>query len=155
VKVAILMGSASDREMVAAAVPYLEQFGIDYEMEVISAHRDPERLGEYARNLRQRGFFAVIGAAGMANHLAGTLAAKSDLPVIGVPLPGGMLDGLDALLSTVQMPKGVPVAAMSVGKAGVINAAVFAARIAALQDAAVAERLTAFIAAGCRLNESS
>ncbi len=150
-KVAIVMGSESDRPVVEAALPFLEYFGVPSEIHVYSAHRNPDKVAEFAQGLVEQGFFAVIGAAGMANHLAGTLAARTRLPVIGLPLPGGMMDGLDALMATVQMPGGVPVATMSVGKAGAKNAAVFAARIAALADGNVAAKLDEFMANGCKL----
>ncbi len=150
-KVAIVMGSESDRTVVEAALPFLEYFGVSYEIHVYSAHRNPDKVAQFAASLVDEDFFAVIGAAGMANHLAGTLAARTRLPVIGLPLAGGMMDGLDALFSTVQMPGGVPVATMSVGKAGAKNAAVFAARIAALTDTSVAAKIDEFMANGCKL----
>ncbi len=151
VKVAIVMGSESDRAIVERALPVLDFFGIEHELRIMSAHRNPQAVSEFAATLVEDGFFAVISAAGMANHLSGTMAAKTPLPVIGVPLPGGMMDGLDSLLSTVQMPGGVPVATMSVGKAGAVNAAVFAARIAALSDKSVAEKLDVFARNGYKL----
>ncbi|MBS1261851.1 MAG: N5-carboxyaminoimidazole ribonucleotide mutase [Calditrichaeota bacterium] len=150
-RVAIMIGSASDREIVERALPVLDHFGIEHELRVLSAHRNAEEVSEYARGLEQRGFGVVIAAAGMANHLAGTVAAKTRLPVIGLPLPGGMLDGLDSLLSTVQMPGGVPVATVSVGKAGATNAAVLAARMLALEDPAIAGKLAEFAARGFKL----
>ncbi|MBD3165415.1 5-(carboxyamino)imidazole ribonucleotide mutase [bacterium] len=150
-KVAVVMGSASDKEIVDRALPYLDYFGIEYDEQILSAHRTPQQTGEYAQSLVDEGFFAVIAAAGMANHLSGTMAAKTRLPVIGLPLPGGLMDGLDSLLSTVQMPGGVPVATVSVGKAGAANAAVFAARIAALMDENVAKKLDEFAQNGYKL----
>ena len=150
-KVAILMGSETDRRIMEAALPYLDYFGIDHEVHVISAHRTPLEVAEFASTARDRGFGVLMAGAGMAAHLAGALKAHSTLPVIGVPLPGGIADGLDALLSTVQMPKGVPVATMSVGKAGAINGAILAAEILALAEPAVEERLAAFKAGGAKL----
>ena len=150
-KVAILMGSETDRDTMAAAGPYLDHFGIEYEVHVLSAHRTPEKVAEFATAARANGFGVLIGGAGMAAHLAGALKAHSSLPVIGVPLAGGIQDGLDALLSTVQMPKGVPVATVAVGKAGAVNAAVLAAEILSVADAALAEKLDQFKAAGAKL----
>ena len=150
-KIAIVMGSESDRNVVERALPYLDYFGIGYEVHVLSAHRTPDAVASFASSLEEAGFFAVIAAAGMANHLAGTIAARTRLPVIGLPLPGGMMDGLDALLSTVQMPGGVPVATVSVGKAGAVNSAVLAARIASLLDNGVAAKLEEFAKAGYKL----
>lgn len=150
-KVAILMGSKSDEAIVARAHPVLDWFGIQHETKVLSAHRNSAEVVEYVEGLVDRGFSAVIAAAGMANHLAGTVAARTRLPVIGIPLPGGLMDGLDSLLSTVQMPGGVPVATLAVGKAGATNAGVLAARIVALQDAGVAAKLDEFAANGFKL----
>ncbi|MBZ0266159.1 5-(carboxyamino)imidazole ribonucleotide mutase [bacterium] len=150
-KVAILMGSESDRSIVERAVPYLEYFGLEHEIHVLSAHRNATQVDEFSANLEQNGFGCVIAAAGMANHLAGALAARTNLPVLGVPLPGGVMDGLDALLSTVQMPGGVPVATFAVGKAGMSNAAVFAARMAGVNDEAVAQKLHNFAENGFKL----
>jgi len=150
-KVAILMGSASDKAIVERATPVLDWFGIEWEMKVMSAHRNSSDVVEYVEGLIDRGFYAVIAAAGMANHLAGTVAARTRLPVIGVPLPGGMMDGLDSLLSTVQMPGGVPVATLAVGKAGATNAGVLAARILGLTDANVAKKLDEFAANGFKV----
>ncbi len=147
-KVAILMGSANDKPIVERAANTLDKFGIENEMKVLSAHRNADEVADYVGGLVDRGFSAVIAAAGMANHLAGTVAARTNLPVIGVPLPGGLMDGLDSLLSTVQMPGGVPVATVAVGKAGATNAGVLAARIVALQDAGVAKKLEEFAANG-------
>ena len=150
-KVAILMGSTSDQAIVERAVPILEWFGIEHEMKVMSAHRNSAQVVEYVEALKDRGFSVVIAAAGMANHLAGTVAARTNLPVIGIPLPGGLMDGLDSLLSTVQMPGGVPVATLAVGKAGATNAGVLAARIIGLQDEGVAAKLEEFAANGYKL----
>ncbi|MFQ6611097.1 MAG: 5-(carboxyamino)imidazole ribonucleotide mutase, partial [Fidelibacterota bacterium] len=122
-KIAILIGSESDKETILSSAPYFEYFGIEWELYVMSAHRDPEKVVKFAKTARKNGYGVIIGAAGMAAHLAGTIKAHTTLPVIGIPLAGGVLDGMDSLLSTVQMPKGVPVATFAVGKAGIINAA--------------------------------
>ncbi len=147
-KVALLMGSETDRPLMEAALPYLEYFGLPHQVHVLSAHRNPEQVAQFAASAEGQGFGVLIAGAGMAAHLAGALKAHSILPVIGVPLPGGLADGLDALLATVQMPKGVPVATVSVGKAGAANAAVLAAEILALGDSELRERLKAFKARG-------
>jgi phosphoribosylaminoimidazole carboxylase PurE protein len=150
-KVAVIMGSASDRDVVERALPVLDWFGIEHEVQILSAHRNAAEVSEYCANLEANGFQVVIAAAGMANHLSGTVAAKTNLPVIGVPLAGGILDGLDSLLSTVQMPGGVPVATVAVGKAGATNAGVLAARILALQNEAISAKLGEFAANGFKL----
>jgi phosphoribosylaminoimidazole carboxylase PurE protein len=144
IKVLIMMGSASDAEVMNKCAAVLADFGVGCELTVASAHRSPERAVKLAREAAGRGIKVIVAGAGMAAHLAGVLAAHTDLPVIGVPMPGGMLDGLDALLSTVQMPPGVPVATMGVGGAGATNAAHLALRILALSDRALAKKLTAF-----------
>lgn len=153
-KVAILMGSASDKEIVERAHPILDWFGIEHETKVLSAHRNAAEVAEYVSGLVDRGFSVVIAAAGMANHLAGTVAARTRLPVIGIPLPGGLMDGLDSLLSTVQMPGGVPVATLAVGKAGATNAGVLAARIIGLTDSKVAVKLDEFAANGFKVTSA-
>lgn len=150
-KVAILMGSETDRPVMEAALPYLDHFQVPYEAHILSAHRNPDQVTRFAAGARENGFGVLIAGAGMAAHLAGAVKAHSTLPVIGVPLPGGVADGLDALLSTVQMPKGVPVATVSVGKAGAINAAVLAVEILALNDPALHERLEQFRSRGAKL----
>jgi len=150
-KIAVLIGSESDRKTIEASAPYFEYFGLDWELKVLSAHRNPNEVEKFALNARKNGYAILIGAAGMAAHLAGALKANSTLPVIGIPLPGGMLDGLDSLLSTVQMPKGVPVASMSVGKAGAINSAIFCAEILSITDSSIAEKLSEFKENGCKL----
>jgi phosphoribosylamine--glycine ligase len=127
-----------------SAADFLKSMGISYELTVASAHRTPEKAVEYANTAKARGLKAIIAGAGMAAHLAGVLAAHTDLPVIGVPIDASSLNGLDALLSTVQMPPGVPVASMGIGKSGAKNAAVFTARMLALEDKAVATKLAAF-----------
>ena len=150
-KASILIGSESDRHIMESSRPYFEYFNIEMDLYVMSAHRNPEKVRKFASSARDNGYHVMIGAAGMAAHLAGALKAHSTLPVIGVPLPGGIGDGIDALLSTVQMPKGVPVATMSVGKAGAINAAILTAEIISLQNKKVAEKLNKFKAGGSKL----
>ena len=137
--VGILVGSKSDMPVLERCTQRLEEFGIEYEIEVRSAHRDPQGVSEYAGTARERGLKVVICAAGMAAHLAGAVAARTSLPVIGIPVVAGSLGGLDALLSTVQMPSGVPVATVAVN--GAANAAVLAAQILALSDPDLAQRL--------------
>lgn len=131
--VGVVMGSASDEPVVNDAVNTLEQLGIDYEVRVMSAHRTPERVAEYAQQARERGIQVLIAAAGGSAALGGTLAAWSTLPVIGIPLASSELKGIDALMSTAQMPPGIPVACMAVGSWGARNAAFFAAQILGLQ----------------------
>jgi phosphoribosylaminoimidazole carboxylase PurE protein len=138
-RVGILVGSQNDMPVLEKCTQRLEDLGIEYEMEVRSAHRDPEGVSEYAGTARERGLGVVICAAGMAAHLAGAVAARTNLPVIGIPVAAGPLNGFDALLSTVQMPTGVPVATVAVNGAG--NAAVLAAQILALSDDELAQRL--------------
>jgi len=136
------MGSDSDLEAMSGAAEMLEKFGLPYEMTVASAHRSPDRAGRYARTASERGLKVIIAGAGWAAHLAGVLAAETTLPVIGVPLPSSPLNGMDALLATVQMPPGIPVATMALGKGGAQNAAILAAQILALADEKLAGRLT-------------
>lgn len=150
-KVAILIGSVTDKDIVMAAEPYFEHFGIEWELHVLSAHRNPDEVGEFAKNARKNGYGCLVGGAGMAAHLAGALKAHSSLPVIGIPMPGGVSGGMDALLSTAQMPKGVPVATVAVGKAGAINAAILCAEMFSLTNDGLAEKLDAFKANGCKL----
>ncbi len=150
-KVAVIMGSETDRPIMEAALPYLDHFQVPYEVHILSAHRNPDQVARFAAGARENGFGVLVAGAGMAAHLAGAVKAHSTLPVIGVPLPGGVADGLDALLSTVQMPKGVPVATVSVGKAGAINAAVLAVEILALDNPALHERLEQFRGRGAKL----
>jgi 5-(carboxyamino)imidazole ribonucleotide mutase len=140
-RVAILMGSDSDLPVMAEAAGRLDKFGIGAEMEVLSAHRSPERLHEYVKAAPGRGIRVFIVGAGGAAHLGGVVASLTTLPVIGVPLAATSLGGLDALLATVQMPAGVPVATMALDKAGAANAAIFAAEVLALSDAALAQKL--------------
>jgi phosphoribosylaminoimidazole carboxylase PurE protein len=141
--VGILMGSDTDLPVMSEAAKTLEKFGIPYEMEVVSAHRTPARAHEYATSAVSRGWKVLIAAAGAAAHLAGVIAANTTLPVIGVPMGTSSLNGLDALLSTVQMPGGIPVATMAIDKAGAVNAAVFTAEILGLSDPEIARRLVA------------
>ena len=150
-QIAIILGSKSDNPFVDAAQPYLDYFGLDYSIHILSAHRNPEDLQDFINGTQAGGYKVIIAAAGMAAHLAGAVAAHSVLPVLGVPLPGGILDGMDALLSTVQMPAGIPVATFAVGKAGMRNAVVFAARILAIDDVKLNKKLLAFKSAGSRL----
>ena len=150
-KVAVLIGSETDRPILMASEPYFEYFGINWELHVLSAHRNPDAVASFAKDAKDNGYSILIGAAGMAAHLAGVLKAHTTLPVIGIPLPGGIQDGLDSLMSTLQMPKGVPVATMSVGKAGSINAAVLSAEILGLHDLKIANKLKEFKSVGCKL----
>jgi|TARA_Y100000996_G_scaffold414480_1_gene405494 5-(carboxyamino)imidazole ribonucleotide mutase len=150
-KVAILLGSESDLKYVEASKEYFDFFSIKHEVHILSAHRTPAKVAEFATNARTNGYSILIGAAGMAAHLAGALKAHSTLPVLGVPLPGGILDGLDSLLATLQMPKGVPVATMTVGKAGFINAAILCAEIFSIQDNSVSDKLSQFKDNGAKL----
>lgn len=141
--VGIVMGSDSDFPVMSEAGKTLKKFGIPYEMQVMSAHRTPGLAHEYATTAVKRGLKVVIAAAGAAAHLAGVMAASTTLPVIGVPLGGSALNGMDALLATVQMPGGIPVATMAIDKAGATNAAIFAAEIIGLSDPEVAQKLVA------------
>ena len=150
-KVAVLIGSESDRDTMEAARQYFDYFQIDMDLRVMSAHRNPEEVSKFATSARSNGYHVLIGAAGMAAHLAGALKAHSTLPVIGVPLQGGVEGGMDALLSTVQMPKGVPVATMAIGKAGAINAAILTAEILSLNNPILSEKLQEFKNAGSKL----
>ena len=140
-KVGIVMGSASDLPVVQKAVDVLARFDIPYEVHIYSAHRTPEQARDFAVNARKKGYGVLIAAAGMAAHLAGAIAANTTLPVIGIPCKGGMMDGLDALLATVQMPTGIPVATVAVN--GGANAALLAAQILAVSDAEIAAKLDA------------
>ena len=141
VRVGVLMGSDSDLPVMSEAGKVLDKFGIGYEMEVMSAHRTPARAHEYATTAQSRGLKVLIAAAGAAAHLAGVIAANTTLPVIGVPMGTSSLNGLDALLSTVQMPGGIPVATMAIDKAGAVNSAIFAAEILGLSDPEIARKL--------------
>lgn len=139
--VAILMGSDSDFPVMQATTEVLASFGIPFEVKVSSAHRTPERTLSYVKDAELRGCAVFICAAGLAAHLAGTVAAHTLKPVIGVPLEGGGLQGMDSLLSTVQMPAGIPVACVAIGKAGAQNAGFLSAQLLALQDSALAQKL--------------
>jgi 5-(carboxyamino)imidazole ribonucleotide mutase len=139
--VGIVMGSDTDYPIMSEAGKTLEKFGIPYEVEVLSAHRTPERAHEYATSAASRGLKVIIAAAGAAAHLAGVMAANTTLPVIGVPMATSSLKGLDALLATVQMPGGIPVATMAIDKAGAVNAAIFAAEILGICDGEIARKL--------------
>lgn len=140
-KVGIIMGSDSDLPVVEKAMTALDELGVPYEVHVFSAHRTPVEAKEFSANARANGFGAIIGAAGMAAHLAGAIAANTTLPVIGIPVKSSNLDGMDALLSTVQMPPGIPVATVAIN--GAKNAAVLAAQIIAVEDAELAAKLDA------------
>jgi len=138
------MGSTSDWETMKAAAKMLEEFGVPYEAKAMSAHRTPELVAEWATSAAKRGFKAIIAGAGGAAHLAGVVAAHTTLPVLGVPMPSKHLQGLDSLLSTVQMPKGIPVATFAIGEAGAANAALFAVAMLALSDSKLATKLAEF-----------
>jgi 5-(carboxyamino)imidazole ribonucleotide mutase len=143
-KIAIVLGSDSDYPVVEDMLKLLNNFGIEYELTLSSAHRSPDRTHQYAASLEDRGIQVVIACAGAAAHLAGVIAANTILPVIGVPIDSSPLHGLDALLSTSMMPAGVPVATMGIGKSGASNAAVLAAQILARNDPALAEKLRSY-----------
>jgi phosphoribosylaminoimidazole carboxylase PurE protein len=139
--VSIVMGSDSDLDVMSAAAKALGEFGIAYEIDVTSAHRSPDRTADYARKAAGRGIRVIIAGAGGAAHLAGVIAAHTTLPVIGVPIASTSLNGLDSLLATVQMPAGIPVATVAIGKPGATNAGILAAQILALSSAAVVKKL--------------
>jgi 5-(carboxyamino)imidazole ribonucleotide mutase len=141
--VSIVMGSDSDLEIMREAAKALDGFGITYEIDISSAHRSPARTSEYARNAAGRGIKVIVAGAGGAAHLAGVIAAESTLPVIGVPIPSTPLQGMDSLLAIVQMPAGIPVATVAIGKAGATNAGILAAQILALGDPSLAKKLEA------------
>lgn len=149
--VIIISGSKSDSEFVKATEEYLAHFQIPYESKVLSAHRNPEQVVDYVSSARNNGIKCIIAQAGMAAHLAGVVAAHTTLPVIGVPLPGSHLNGMDSLYSTVQMPAGIPVATMTIGKAGACNAAVLAAEMLSVEDKSILRRLEEFRANGAKL----
>ncbi|MFA6178167.1 MAG: 5-(carboxyamino)imidazole ribonucleotide mutase [Candidatus Methylopumilus sp.] len=146
-QVAIIMGSDSDWPVMRAAAQMLAEFGVQYEAKVVSAHRTPDLMFEFAENAADNGIRVIIAGAGGAAHLPGMVAAKTTLPVLGVPVPSKHLQGQDSLLSIVQMPKGIPVATFAIGEAGAANAGIFAVSILATADAALAAKLTAFRAA--------
>ena len=139
--VGIVMGSSSDIEIMEEAAKVLKEFGIPYEMTIASAHRSPKRTTEYAKSAVERGLEIIIAGAGSAAHLAGVIASETILPIIGVPIDSSPLRGLDSLLSTVQMPAGIPVATMAIGKAGARNAGIFAAEILATKHPEILEKL--------------
>ena len=144
VDVGIIMGSKSDWPTMEAAAKVLEEFGIGYEAEVVSAHRTPDKMMKYAASARERGLQVIIAGAGGAAHLPGMVAAKTSLPVLGVPVKSRALSGLDSLLSIAQMPAGIPVATFAIGEAGAKNAGIFAASILALEDKVIARKLEKF-----------
>ena len=143
-KIGIIMGSNSDWHIMEHAAKMLQQFGVDYEAQVVSAHRTPDLMFDYAKTARERGLQAIIAGAGGAAHLPGLVAAPTTLPVLGVPVPSKYLCGEDSLLSIVQMPKGVPVATFAIGEAGAANAALFAIALLANQDNDLAQKLADF-----------
>ncbi|HUY85928.1 MAG TPA: 5-(carboxyamino)imidazole ribonucleotide mutase [Acidimicrobiales bacterium] len=147
-KVAVLMGSPSDKEKMAPAVEMLGRFGVEAEEHVMSAHRNPEVVARFAGSARSQGYAAMICGAGMAAHLAGVVAAHTTLPVVGVPLSGSALGGVDALYATVQMPKGIPVATVAID--GAANAAVLVVEMLAITDGALATKLDDFRSTGAR-----
>jgi len=142
--VGVIMGSKSDYEHLAHACAVLDELGVPYEARIVSAHRTPDWMFEYASTAEQRGLQVIIAAAGGAAHLPGMVAAKTLVPVLGVPVPATMLNGIDALLSIVQMPGGIPVGTLAIGKPGAMNAALLAAEIVGLRDPAVRDRLRAW-----------
>ena len=150
-KCALLMGSPSDRQELEKALPYFDYFELQVDVKVMSAHRNPGEVSAFAAAARDEGYLAIIAAAGMAAHLAGVIASHTTLPVLGVPLAGSAFNGLDALLSTVQMPAGIPVATFAVGAAGARNAAIFLAEMIAVSDSAMAAKLEEFRQQGARL----
>src|ERR1700692_288059 len=141
--VSIVMGSDSDLEIMREAARALAEFGIAYEMDVTSAHRSPDRTADYAKQAASRGIRVIIAGAGGAAHLAGVIAAHTTLPVIGVPIPSTSLQGMDSLLATVQMPAGIPVATVAIGKPGATNAGILAAQILGLAEESIAKKLRA------------
>jgi len=144
--VSVVMGSDSDLPVMSETTKILDEFGIGYELILTSAHRAPSRTAKFATEAKERGIQIIIAGAGAAAHLAGVIASHTPLPVVGVPIDATSLKGLDALLATVQMPGGIPVATMAIGKAGAKNAAIFAARMMALTDKTLAKKLDGYIA---------
>ena len=147
-KIGIIMGSDSDLPVVEKAISTLAEYGVPYEVHVFSAHRTPEEARVFSSSARQNGFGAIIAAAGMAAHLAGAIAANTTLPVIGIPVKSKYLDGIDALLSTVQMPSGIPVATVAID--GAVNAALLSIQMLAIEDAGLAQKLDAARAEGTK-----
>jgi len=144
IKIALVMGSSSDLDIVKETVSQLKYFGLEYEILISSAHRTPEETSSWAKSAKDRGIEIIICYAGAAAHLAGVVASKTNLPIIAVPIAATSLNGLDALLATVQMPGGIPVASMAIGKAGAKNAAIFAAQILAIHDTNIYNKLENF-----------
>jgi 5-(carboxyamino)imidazole ribonucleotide mutase len=142
--VGVVMGSNSDWEVMKNACQQLENFGIPFEAKVVSAHRTPDLLYQYAEQARERGLKCIIAGAGGAAHLPGMLAAKTTLPILGVPVNSRYLKGMDSLLSIVQMPKGIPVATFAIGEAGAANAGLYAASLLSIEDSSIADKLQAF-----------
>lgn len=149
-KVAVLLGSTSDEEVMKGCTDYLTKFGIPWDLKILSAHRTPDATAAFVKSAEENGYALIIAAAGMAAHLPGVAAAYTTLPVIGVPLAGSELKGVDALYAIVQMPAGIPVATVAIGSAGAKNAAVLAAEILALGEPSLTARLREFRAAGAR-----
>lgn len=143
-QVGVVMGSDSDLPIVEEALQVLDEFGVSYEVKILSAHRSPDQTSAYAKSAAERGLRVILAAAGWAAHLGGVLAAETILPVIGIPVNSSPLQGLDALLATVQMPPGIPVATMAIGKGGAHNAALFAIQVLALQEPQLRDRLKQF-----------
>lgn len=141
-KVSVIVGSESDKEQIDKGIDVLKQFDVQYDFKVLSAHRNPDALGDYIKSLDEKIYSVIIAGAGMAAALPGCVAAQTLLPVIGVPMKGGALNGVDALYSIVQMPKGIPVGCMAIGSSGAVNAAIYAVRIMALSDDTLREKLT-------------
>ncbi|MBN2789046.1 MAG: 5-(carboxyamino)imidazole ribonucleotide mutase [Candidatus Delongbacteria bacterium] len=150
-EVVIVMGSKSDAETMKNCETYLNYFGISYDVKIMSAHRNPEEVSEFSKNADKNGVKIIIAAAGMAAHLGGVIAAHTVLPVLGVPMKGGAMDGLDALLSMVQMPAGVPVPTLAIGNAGARNAAITAVQILALNNDDLKQKLIEFKKMGSKL----
>lgn len=150
-EIAIVLGSKSDIKYWEESKKYLDFFNLQADLQILSAHRTPDKVTEFAHNARNNGYKVLIAGAGMAAHLAGALAAQSDLPVLGVPLPGGILDGIDALLATVQMPAGIPVATFAVGTPGMRNACIFAVEILSLHNQDLKKKLALFKNKGAKL----
>lgn len=143
-KVAVIVGSKSDKEQISKGLEIFDDFGVEYDFKILSAHRDSEALHEYVGSLNADKYAAVIAGAGMAAALPGCVAAQTLLPVIGVPIKGGALNGVDALYSIVQMPKGVPVGSMAIGSSGAVNAALYSIRIMALSDESLRKKLAEY-----------
>jgi 5-(carboxyamino)imidazole ribonucleotide mutase len=149
-KIAILLGSTSDEKTMQGCTDYLMKFGIAYDLKISSAHRNPDETATFCKDAERNGYSIIIAAAGMAAHLPGVAASHTTLPVIGVPLEGSALNGVDSLYSIVQMPAGIPVATVAIGSAGAKNAAVLAAEILGLHDAAIKQRLVEFRKSGSK-----